>query len=621
MRGGCALVCSVVVERKGGRRYLAPSSEQEQFAQLATDVLASEGDQDLPTQKCRGTFGSNAQGRRYGFVTFCDYYSPRQLLAAVTFSNLVLSVRDEVLKDALKSWVGSHFDDRRPVSENGLGPVAYADTISTLMSIVLARMHLYGSSLCKWLTKDNAMASAMAQKGIEMAFDYAEGNPFSKSSADIVTCSDAVAACLEQVHPVSSAAIDVRDAAISLGVDHAVIATDPPYLDNVSYADLSDYFYVWHRRSLRSVWPNLFRRLLTPKAEKIIADKYRHGGDEAAAAFFMNGMKATLRLMAGAEDGEYPLTVFYAYKQSDNEGDGHSSTGWSAFPQAVVDARLVVDGTWPLRTELTAALKQNVNSLASSSVLVCRRRDTGVPTITRSDFLRALRREMPGALSEISQAGVGPTDIHQAAIGPGIGVFSRYSQVLNTDGTPMSVKDALKLINQVREEITSHSDADYDSETRFALDWFAAKGFDKGRSGDAITMTNAVNISLDGMNAAGFFEARGGDARLLKRDELPDKWAPASDNRGTVWEACQHLIKRLTAEDGGIEAAAVLYNRLGALAEPAHSLARRLYEIADRKIGPAEANYYKRLDDEWSAIEKRAAVLAEVSGVRDLFSR
>jgi putative DNA methylase len=227
---------------------------------------------------------------------------------------------------------------------------------------------------------------------------------------------------------------------------------------------------------------------------------------------------------------------------------------------------------------------------------------------------------MPTALAEIRHAGVGPTDIQQAAIGPGIGIFTRHASVLNTDGTPMLVKDALKLINQVREEITSHGDAEYDSETRFALDWFAAKGFEKGRSGEAINMTNAVDVSLDGMNAAGFFDASGGSARLLTRDELPDEWEPSADSSGTVWEACQYLIKRLTSEDGGIDAAAALYNRLGALAEPAHALARRLYDICEQKQWASEGRVYNQLHQEWAAIEKRAAQLAETGSRRDLFS-
>jgi len=275
-----------------------------------------------------------------------------------------------------------------------------------------------------------------------------------------------------------------------------------------------------------------------------------------------------------------------------------------------------------MRTEQPHGLRaMKSNSLASSIVLVCRRREATASTLTRADFLRALRREMPEALAEIRRAGVGPTDIQQAAIGPGIGIFTRHASVLKTDGTPMLVKEALKLINQVREEITSTGDADYDSETRFALDWFAAKGFEKGSSSDAITMTNAVNLSLNGVKGAGFFEAKAGDARLLKREELPDNWDPSVGHHRTVWEACQHLVKRLSAEDGGIEAAAALYNRLGALADPAHALARRLYDICEQMQWASEGRVYNQLHQEWDVIGRRAAELAEIGNRRDLFSR
>jgi putative DNA methylase len=274
-----------------------------------------------------------------------------------------------------------------------------------------------------------------------------------------------------------------------------------------------------------------------------------------------------------------------------------------------------------MRTELSTNLKKSINALASSIVLVCRRRDALAPTITRADFLRALRREMPAALAAIRHAGVGPTDIQQAAIGPGIGIFTRHAQVLNTDGSSMLVKDALKLINQVREEVTSPSDADYDSQSRFALDWFVAKGFESGASGDAINMANAVDLSLDEMKRAGFFEASGGKARLVKREDLAKKAGTKDFRIGTVWQACQHLIIQINAEAGGVDAAAALYNHLGALAEPAHALARRLYDICEQKQWATEGRFYNQLHQEWGAIERRAAALAEARVEHDLFSR
>jgi putative DNA methylase len=404
-----------------------------------------------------------------------------------------------------------------------------------------------------------------------------------------------------------------------------VFCTDPPYYDNIGYADLSDFFYIWLRHSLGSahgrsgIWPDLFRRVSTPKTEELVATPYHHGGRDAAEKFFMDGMRVALTGIRNSTTDQ-PVVLYYAFKQSEDAEDGITSAGWATFLQAIIDCGLAIDGTWPMRTELAGNLKKTVNALASSIVLVCRRRGPSAMTVTRADFLRALRRELPAALAEIRHAGVGPTDIQQAAIGPGIGIFTRHAQVLNTDGTSMLVRDALKLINQVREEITSHGDTDYDSETRFALDWFAAKGFNVGSSGEAINMANAFNLSLEAMNAAGFFEAAGGKARIKKRNELPNSWDPRTAKRATVWEACQHLIKRLNAEDGGIDTGAALYNRLGALAEPAHALARRLYDICEQKQWAAEGRFYNQLDQEWEAIERRAAALVETRQERDLLS-
>jgi len=425
---------------------------------------------------------------------------------------------------------------------------------------------------------------------------------------------------LDELRTVSPGAIEVRDAQQN-AFPKAVFATDPPYYDNIGYSDLSDFFYVWLRRTLATIHPELLRRVVTPKREELVASPYRHGSKDHAEASFLNGMKRALTGIAKATVA-CPTTMYYAFKQSEAAEDGVTSAGWASFLQGIVESGLAVDGTWPMRSELSNRMvAAETNALASSIVLVCRRREVAAPTVTRADFLRALRREMPARLAEIRRAGVGPTDIQQAAIGPGIGIFTRHAQVLNTDGTPMLVKDALKLINQVREEITAPATGEYDPATLFALDWFAAQGFEKGRSGDAIVMTNAVDVSLDGMNAAGFFLADGGVARLLKREELPEGWDPTRDARPTVWEACQHLIKRLRAEDGGIDAAAMLYNRLGGLAQPAHALARRLYDICEQNQWAAEGYVYNQLHQEWDAIEKRAAALAQAGGARDLFSR
>jgi len=611
-RMGVALM-AVVADEQRGRVYLSPSAAQSNAAIVdAPDV--PEVDQPLPNDP-RAIWCV-----LYGLDRFTKLFTSRQLVALATVSDLVAEAREKVLIDARKHWSGRQGDDARRLAEGGEGPIAYADAVATYLGFVIDRMAFYGSSLNRWLSKDNAMGQSMSQQALAMTWDFAEGNPLGQSSSSILTCVKAVSDCVEAAYARFPATVTMRDAQLNAFSQETVFSTDPPYYDNVGYADLSDFFYVWLRKTLSSVHPDLFRRVVTPKAEELVASPYRYGGKEAAEQHFMEGMGKALRGFA-ASMGNWPAAIYYAYKQQEVGEDALTSPGWSSFLQAVSDSGIAIDGTWPVRSESEGrTVASGTNALASSIVLACRHRDANALTLTRSDFLRILRREMPGALAEIRRANVGPTDIAQAAIGPGIGIFTRHAKVLNTDGSSMLVRDALKLINQVREEITSTGDADYDSETRFALDWFAAMGFEKGRSSDAITMTNAVNVSLDGVKGAGFFEAKSGAARLLKRDELPENWDPAKDNRATVWEACQHLIKRLTAESGGTEAAAALYNRLGALAEPAHALARRLYDICEQRQWAAEGRVYNQLHQEWDVIEKRAAELGQASDRRDLFT-
>jgi putative DNA methylase len=614
---------AVVAEGKRQRIYVAPAQIQVTAAGTAATIIAEQGHaMGLPTQECRGTFASNALGRRYKFKTFADYFTPRQLVALTTFSDLVMVAREKILVDATAHWSGATAEDSRSLADGGFGPVAYADAVATYLGLLISRQANYSSTNCIWSShpKDEIAKQVFLRQGIVMTWDFAEVNLFGDSGGTFSTQFDWLAHALQRLPATSAGEIRLQDAATTDPREPTIISTDPPYYDNIGYADLSDFFYVWQRRALSKLTPELFRRLLTPKAEELIANPYRHGGDIAADEFFLTGMKKALtRIAEASNDG--PTTIYYAFKQSETDEDGVTSAGWASFLQAIMDSGLAVDGTWPVRTELAGNLKKTVNALASSIVLVCRRREAAAPTITRADFLRALRREMPDALAEIRRAGVAPTDIQQAAIGPGIGVFTRHAQVLNTDGTPLMVKDALKLINQVREEIASAGDAAYDNETSFALDWFSVHGFDKGKSSDAIIMTQATNVSLDGVKKAGFFYAKGSVARLLKRDELADDYDPAKAKTPTVWEACQHLIKRLTAEDGGIDAAAALYGQLGALAEPAHALARRLYDICEQKQWAAEGRVYNQLHQEWDAIEKRATALAEAGGRRDLFSR
>ncbi|MCA1470324.1 DUF1156 domain-containing protein [Bradyrhizobium sp. IC3195] len=614
-RMGVALM-AIVAEGDRNRIYLPPSAEHEAVAASAKPSDLPEVDQPLPNDP------RNFWTVSYGLDTFAKLFTPRQLVTLGTLSDLVTETRTRILADAGAHWSGANTNDTRRLAEGGVGPTAYADAVATYLAFAVDRVVDRFSSIATWDSSPSKLQlrNTFARQSIPMTWDFGEGNPFVKSSGTLSPSIEWVALVIDGLPAISEGAIQNAAAQDNNFRTPTVFSTDPPYYDNIGYADLSDFFYVWMRRSLQSIHPDLFRRVLTPKGSELVATPYRHGGKEGAEAFFLDGMKKAFQGIAKAS-ANAPATIYYAFKQSELSSEGVTSAGWASFLQAMTESGLAVDGTWPVRSELSnRMIASGTNALASSIVLVCRCRDTAASTITRADFLRALRREMPDALAEIRRAGVGPTDIQQAAIGPGIGIFTRYAQVLNTDGTPMLVKDALKLINQVREEVASTGDADYDSETRFALDWFAAKGFERGRSGDAITMTNAVNVSLDRVRGAGFFEAKGGDARLLRRDELPDDWDPSTGHRSTVWEACQYLIKRLSAEDGGVDAAAALYNRLGTLAEPAHALARRLYDICEQKQWASEGRFYNQLHQEWDVIEKRASVLAQTGHRRDLFS-
>lgn len=401
--------------------------------------------------------------------------------------------------------------------------------------------------------------------------------------------------------------LDAGRADYSLG--GAVISTDPPYYDNIPYADLSDFFYVWLRRSLSNVWPDLFRRLSVPKSEELVADTKRHNGREAAEEFFMRGMERALSHMLRLSSDAFPLAIYYAFKQSAVTDDGTTSSGWAAFLQAIVSSGFLVDGTWPMRTESVVGLKGKRNALASAIVLVCRKRDIRASTTTRSDFVRALKREMPNAIDDIRKAGVGPVDMQQSVIGPGMGIFTRYSKVLEDDDSAMTVKTALALINRVWDEIENELDTAFDAPTQVALAWFGSHGFDARSSGELIGVANAKNVPDRVLFDSGVFKDLRGKTALTPREELPADWSPAVDASPTVWECVQHTARVLAAEDGGREAAARLVREMGARSADARALAYRLFEIASAKGWSAEALVYNELAQEWAGLEELAQSL------------
>jgi putative DNA methylase len=396
-------------------------------------------------------------------------------------------------------------------------------------------------------------------------------------------------------------------------VTSAVVSTDPPYYGNIDYAELSDFFYIWLRRSLSKIYPDIFNTLLVPKAQALVATPFRFDGDrEKARDFFEDGLRKTFNQVHDIQNSAFPLTVYYAFKQSETDEDDEensevaiASTGWETMLEGLLQAKFTITGTWPMRTESSGrAVARNANALASSIVLVCRPRPVDAPTATRREFIASLKRELPPALKELQRGYIAPVDLAQATIGPGMAVFSRFSEVLDADGSPMRVRAALALINQTLDEFLTEQEGEFDSDTRWALAWFEQFGHNEGAFGDAETLSKAKNTSVNGLVHAGILEARAGKVRLLKRDELDADWTPEKDDRRAVWEATQYLIRAL--DEGGEQAAADLLRRLGSLGETARDLAYRLYSICERKGWASGALAYNMLAAAWPRLTELA---------------
>lgn len=399
---------------------------------------------------------------------------------------------------------------------------------------------------------------------------------------------------------------------------NAVISTDPPYYDNIGYADLSDFFYIWIKTTLNSVYPETLSVLATPKADELVATPYRHGGKEAAELFFLSGMTQAISRMALHSSSEFPAAIYYAFKQSEVAEGGVSSTGWATFLSAIIEAGYSVVGTWPIRTERDTGLKVAMNVLANSVVLVCRKKDATAEIITRAEFIRALKRELPPAIVELQAANIAPADMPQSAIGPGMGVFSRYKAVLESDDSPMSVKTALQLINRELDEYLGGIQGEFDADTRFAITWFEQHGIGKGEYGVADNLARARGISVDSVKHAGIVDSAAGKVRILSRDELDDEWDPEEDRHLTVWECLQHLVK-LHETDGISHDTAVLLKKINTQAEAVKDLAYCLYDIsANKRKDAKEATAYNALIADWTELTKAAAAIHDTSGDRQI---
>ncbi len=442
-----------------------------------------------------------------------------------------------------------------------------------------------------------------------MTWDFGESNPLGNASGNYIGAIDLVAKALvtSPCAPIGTACQeDVR----SGGLGSRTVSTDPPYYDNIGYADLSDFFYVWLRRSLRPVFPELFATVAVPKAEELVATPYRHGSREAAEAFFLRGMTQALHRLAEQAHPGFPVTVYYAFKQSERKGDtGIASTGWETFLDAVIRSGFAITGTWPMRTELGNRMRgMDSNALASSIVLVCRKRPEDAPLATRRDFVNALKNELPVAVAHLQAGNIAPVDLAQAAIGPGMAVYTRFRRVLDADGRSLTVREALSLINETLDDMLAAQEGDLDADSRWALAWFDQHGFDEGEYGIAETLSKAKNTSVEGMVDAGTLTSKAGRVRLLRFDELPDTWDPTADGRLTAWEMVHHLVRVLEA--GGETSAAQIVTALGGKADVARELCYRLYTLCERKKRAAEALSYNGLVQSWPEIASLARAAA-----------
>jgi putative DNA methylase len=435
-----------------------------------------------------------------------------------------------------------------------------------------------------------------------MVWDYAEGNPFSDSTGNWMAMIDWIYESLQAfpATPLGNAQQD--DAQRQILSKDKIISTDPPYFDNIGYADLSDFFYVWLRKSLRNIFPDLFGTVAVPKAEELVATPYRHGSKDAAERFFLDGMTLAMHRLAEQSHPAFPVTIYYAFKQSEEETDeGIASTGWETFLEAVIRAGFAITGTWPIRTELSNRMVgTGTNALASSIVLVCRRQIEGAPTATRREFLTALKAELPLALAHLQHSNIAPVDLAQAAIGPGMAIYTRYRRVLDAEGRAMTVREALALINLVLDETLAEQEGDFDAESRWALAWFEQYGFTEGEFGQAETLSKAKDTSVQGLVETGILVSGKGKVQLLTPEELPANWDPRTDSRLTAWEVVHHLIRVLSS--GGESAAARLVAALGSSADTGRELCYRLYTICERKKRAQEALAYNSLVQSWSEI-------------------
>ena len=586
---------AIIGDGKHGRIYLSPNEEH---------ILAARVEK--PENGPTGALPENPRWfspPAFGMDHYDDLFTPRQLTALTTFSELVSEAQAKAEADAVAAGMKN---DHLPLRNGGDGAKAYGEAVGVYLAFVIDKMTDYHSTICIWHTTGEKMANTMRRQAIQMTWDYAECNSFCNSSGSFNNMLAWVVKAIVQLPADGKTEVSQFDAQSDCGLRNIMISTDPPYYDNIGYADLSDFFYVWMRQSLKDTYPELFSTMLVPKVEELIATPYRHDGNvEKAKSFFEDGMLSACKQMYRYAREDVPVTIYYAYKQSDSDDSGTASSGWETMLGAIVSAGFAITGAWPMRTELTTALKGKVNALASSIVLVCRKRPENAPQTTRRNLIATLRRELRPALKELQTSNIAPVDLAQSAIGPGMGVFSRFRKVLEADGSTMSVRSALQVINEEVDLYFNEKVGSLDAASRFCVDLYTQCAYNNIKYGEAEILANAKSTSIPMMAAHGVLYAKAGVVHLMERSELPTE---VDSNESTVWLLTQQLTHAMAT--GGIEACAkIVWGIFGSGAESAKDLAYRLYTIAERKGWTEEGYAYNALVVAWPDIQSRAAAI------------
>ena len=587
---------AIVVEGEHGRNYVTPSEEHILAAQI-----------DLPKDSPSGVLPNNPRWfspPAFGMDTYEALFTHRQLAALTTFSALINEAQKKAESDAINSGMEN---DHIPLCDNGMAARAYGDAVGVYLALGVSRMADINNCLCNWSNSRDQCVHLFGRQAIPMVWDYAENNVFNNSAGDYTVSLGSIIRALQGLGFGTQGVAQQFDAQTDCGLRKIMISTDPPYYDNIGYADLSDFFYIWLRQSLKATYPNLFRTILVPKAEELIATPYRHEGSmEKAKNFFESGMLSVCKQLYLYAQNEIPVTIYYAYKQRDTDSSGAVSSGWETMLGAVVNAGFTITGTWPMRTEKEGRMIANgTNALASSIVLVCRKRPEDAPQTTRRNLIAILRKELRPALRELQRSNIAPVDLAQSAIGPGMGVFSRYRRVLEADGTPMSVRSALQVINEEIDLYFNEQVGDLDTASRFCVDLYTQNAYNEMRYGEAEVLANAKSTSIPMLAANGVLYAKAGMVHLIERDELPETVNPEEKN---IWLLTQQLTRAMAK--GGIEACAqIVFSMMGSNAERAKDLAYRLYTIAEQKKWTNEGYAYNALVVAWPDIQTRAAAL------------